>query len=166
MWGILHEKTVDVFVASGNSKQKSGDLVRYSGRDCFFFFFLLSSRPRGKYESRGSYWTGVKATQVIAPNTHVSGCPVKALLGKKTSVRLSSRKSGGLWVIPGCSVSPMTHLCQFISLGREVQGKGECRGCFSPGGKSKAESMQTYLSSQNFFYTFCYYSILMYILYT
>ena len=38
----------------------------------------------------------VKVTQVIAPNTCGSGCPVKALLGKKTSVRLSSRKSGGL----------------------------------------------------------------------
>lgn len=59
-------------------------------------FCFLSCRPRGKRESRGSYSTAVKVTQVIAPNTCGSGCPVKALLGKKTSVRLSSRKSGGL----------------------------------------------------------------------
>lgn len=77
-----------------------------------------------------------KVTPAIAPDPCGSGCPVKALLGKKASLRFYSRKKGRLWVIRDSAVSPVTHLWSGLARGRrsEAQVKGECTGLIFPGG--------------------------------
>lgn len=80
----MERYVLSVVVASGNSQQKP--CVRKNLR------FFLKLQAKGKACMKRLLWNWhYKVPPKIAPNTCGSGCPVKALLGKKASQRLSSR---------------------------------------------------------------------------